>query len=206
MMEPSLPEEHATPRGSSPTIEDRHLVLIVVGSCLRAEEADRPLAYRLGRRIESWVKRHHQKLSLDMHPVVCTDLWYINHQQLQHRPTICIGGPKVNALSAYFAQHLPEAQRDQPDPRVLIQIDPEFTDLRVCSLGVISTASCVRRRRRSSPAPSDAAAADPAASKASIAPNASSRCCAIAGTLRVPGGRGRVASRLPGWVRSWTLT
>jgi len=135
MMEPSLPEEHATPRGSSPTIEDRHLVLIVVGSCLRAEEADRPLAYRLGRRIESWVKRHHQKLSLDMHPVVCTDLWYINHQQLQHRPTICIGGPKVNALSAYFAQHLPEAQRDQPDPRVLIQIDPEFTDLRVCLWG-----------------------------------------------------------------------
>ena len=107
-----MPNDEKTSSGSTPTINDRHLG-----------------------RIEAWVKRHHDQLSLDMHPVVCTDLWYINHNELQTRPTICLGGPKVNALSAYFAQHLPEEQQQQPDPRVLIQIDPDFTDLRVCLWG-----------------------------------------------------------------------
>lgn len=120
---------------SQPITDERHMVLIVVGSSLRAEEADRPLAYRLLRRIEAWAKRHRDQMSLAMHPVICTDLWYINHAQLQKRPTICLGGPGVNALSAYFAQNLPDDQKNQPDPRVLIQIDPDFTDLRVCVWG-----------------------------------------------------------------------
>jgi len=118
-----------------PATDERQLVLIVVGSSLRAEEADRPLAYRLLRRIEAWAKRHREQMTLRMQPVICTDLWYINHADLQKRPTICLGGPGVNALSAYFAQHLPDDQKNQPDPRVLIQIDPDFTDLRVCVWG-----------------------------------------------------------------------
>jgi hypothetical protein len=118
-----------------PATDERQLVLIVVGSSLRAEEADRPLAYRLLRRIEAWAKRHREQMSVAMAPTICTDLWYINHTELQKRPTICLGGPGVNALSAYFAQHLPDDQKNQPDPRVLIQIDPDFTDLRVCVWG-----------------------------------------------------------------------
>ena len=118
-----------------PATDERQLVLIVVGSSLQAEEADRPLAYRLLRRIEAWAKRHRGQMSVQMQPVICTDLWYINHADLQKRPTICLGGPGVNALSAYFAQHLPDDQKNQPDPRVLIQIDPDFTDLRVCVWG-----------------------------------------------------------------------
>jgi len=118
-----------------PATDERQLVLIVVGSSLRAEEADRPLAYRLLRRIEAWAKRHREQMTVRMQPVICTDLWYINHADLQKRPTICLGGPGVNALSAYFAQHLPDDQKNQPDPRVLIQIDPDFTDLRVCVWG-----------------------------------------------------------------------
>jgi len=131
-----------------PATDERQLVLIVVGSSLRAEEADRPLAYRLLRRIEAWAKRHREQMTLRMQPVICTDLWYINHADLQKRPTICLGGPGVNALSAYFAQHLPDDQKNQPDPRVLIQIDPDFTDWMAPVALEIEKAIQPRRRPR----------------------------------------------------------
>lgn len=109
------------------------LLLIVVGTHLRAEEADRPLAYRLLRRIERWLDRHADVLEGTIQPIVCSDVWYLNNEDLQQRPTISIGGPGVNALSAFFAQHLPEDA--DSERQVLIQIDPDFTDLRVCIWG-----------------------------------------------------------------------
>jgi hypothetical protein len=65
--------------------------------------------------------------------VVCSDVWYLNSEELQARPTISIGGPGVNALAAYFAQDLDEEPDE--DTQVLIQIDPDFTDLRVSIWG-----------------------------------------------------------------------
>jgi len=126
-----LPEDEQ----ATPTMTERQLLMIVVGSSLRAEEADRPMAYRLQRRIEGWIKKHDQCLGVDIKPTLCTDLWYLNHADLQKQPTICLGGPGVNALSSYFAQHLPAGQREERHPRVLIQIDPDYTDLRVCLWG-----------------------------------------------------------------------
>jgi len=44
-------------------------------------------------------------------------------------PTITLGGPGVNALSAYLADKLsPALVRDE---KLLIQLDPDFVDLRV---------------------------------------------------------------------------
>jgi hypothetical protein len=114
-------------------IEQGHVILIVVGACLRAEIADRPLAYRLQRRVRRWLRRHDQALNVPIEPVVCTEVWYLNSEELQQQPTVSIGGPGVNALSAFFADQLEE----EPDQeQAIIQIDPEFTDLRVCIWGV----------------------------------------------------------------------
>ncbi len=112
--------------------EDFYPVVIVVGAHPRAEEADRPLAYRLRSEIERWKARHAELLEVELAAMVCTDLWYLNDEDLRRKPTVCIGGPGVNALSAYLAKHLGETQM-QAD--VLMQLDEDFTDLRVIIWG-----------------------------------------------------------------------
>ncbi|MEM1107442.1 MAG: hypothetical protein AAGH99_01995 [Planctomycetota bacterium] len=112
--------------------EAPHRVMIVVGSHLRAEEADRPLAYRMVEEIEQWKERYQAQLGVELEPIVCTDLWYLNHEDLRALPTICIGGPGVNALSAYLAKHLTEENKEAD---VLLQIDPDFIDLQACIWG-----------------------------------------------------------------------
>ena len=83
-------------------------MLIVVGAHLRAEVADRPLAYRLRERIHAWLEKFGTGMNVPIMPVVCTDIWYMNQEPLQNRPTISLGGPGVNALSAYYGQKLPQ--------------------------------------------------------------------------------------------------
>src|SRR5690606_11668912 len=63
-----------------------NLLLIVVGAHLRAEEADRPLAYKLKRRIDAWLDQNAARLNIDIEPIVCSDLWYLNQEHLQQRP------------------------------------------------------------------------------------------------------------------------
>lgn len=118
---------------ADPGVDPSNLLLIVVGAHLRAEQADRPLAYRLRDRIEKWVASHHNSLATPILPVVCTDIWYLNHNVLHARPTVSIGGPGVNALSSHFAKSI--VGRNESDQQVVIQIDPEFTDLRVSIWG-----------------------------------------------------------------------
>ena len=123
-----------------PDVDETNAVLIVVGSHLRAEERDRPLAYGLQKRIEHWRDQHADQLDVPLTPLVCTDLWYLNHADLQRRPTICLGGPGVNALAAinanqsdddYAESGEPPREPEALEPRVTIMIDPDFTHLRV---------------------------------------------------------------------------
>ena len=122
-----------------PDVDESNAVLIVVGSHLRAEERDRPLAYGLRTRIEHWREMHKDQLDVPLTPLVCTDLWYLNHADLQRRPTICLGGPGVNALAAINANQSDDGDEDErpaeppeaQEPRVTIMIDPDFTHLRV---------------------------------------------------------------------------
>lgn len=118
---------------SEPGVDTAHLLLIVVGAHLRAEQADRPLAYRLRDAVDSWVAKHERLLTTPIRPLVCSDIWYLNHNVLHARPTISIGGPGVNALSSHFARSIENKVSD--DPQVVLQIDPEFTDLRISIWG-----------------------------------------------------------------------
>ncbi|NJL31506.1 MAG: hypothetical protein HC898_07695 [Phycisphaerales bacterium] len=115
-------------------MELSNLLLIVVGAHLRAEIADRPLAYRLSDTIANWLGRRSPKLNVRFAPVVCSDIWYMNQAQLQRRPTISVGGPGSTALSAYYAQKLSPAVVS--DNQMIIQLDPEYVDLRVCVWGM----------------------------------------------------------------------
>jgi len=112
---------------------EARVVLIVVGARLRAEVGDRPLAYKLQKRIRRWLARHQQSLATTIEPVVCSDVWYLNSDELRARPTISIGGPGVDAFAALLAEDLDEDPGEEQ--QVLIQIDPDFTDLRASIWG-----------------------------------------------------------------------
>jgi hypothetical protein len=113
-------------------LDPQRLLLIVVGAHLEAERADRPLGYRLRDDVVRW-----QEATPDadpLTPMVCTDLWYLNAQELMLRPTIAVGRPEHNAVSAYFANRLPAAL--VIDESLQVQLDPEFITLQACVWGV----------------------------------------------------------------------
>ncbi len=107
------------------------LILIVLGAHLHAEIAHRPLGYRLAQEIVLWQAKHPQAEPLD--PVLCTDLWYLNAGALMERPTVSIGPPEVNAVSAYLGNRLPVVF--VIEDRLQVQMDPELIGLHACIWG-----------------------------------------------------------------------
>ncbi len=105
-------------------------ILIVTGSSLRAEQADRPLAYHLKERIEDRLREQGRDGEL----AVLSDLWYLNAEALQKLPMISVGGPGINAVSAYLYRKLSNAL--VIDDTLMIQMDVELQDLRVSLWGV----------------------------------------------------------------------
>jgi hypothetical protein len=95
------------------------LMLIVTGSTLSAERFDRPSAYWLRDRIGESLARAAPGRSV----LVCSDLWYMNHDELRVLPTISIGPPAQNALAAFLADKLPTLYA--VDGRFLVQGDPD---------------------------------------------------------------------------------
>jgi hypothetical protein len=102
------------------------LLLIVTGSSLRAEMADRPMAYRLQKAI-----RRRMAAEAIVRPVVIGDIWYLNSEPLQQLPTISVGSPDVNAVSQFFFPKLSTALGI--DGLLLIQMDVALEDHR-CSV------------------------------------------------------------------------
>ncbi len=117
---------------SDPDIDQ--LLLIVTGASLRAEMADRPLAYALGETIQNELHRRTQSTTWPIRPVVCADVWYVNNRQLHDRPTISIGGPGANALSAYLYEKLPTALAIED--QLVIQLDVAYSTLAVAIWGM----------------------------------------------------------------------
>jgi len=110
---------------------------IVVGSSLDAEVYDRPVGERLARTIgRRLIERGAGEL---IRPVVCTDLWYLNHDELRARPTVSIGRPERNALSAYLGDRTPSAY--VVDDVLIVQADPEMSEPVVCCWGVDAAAT-----------------------------------------------------------------
>jgi hypothetical protein len=133
------------------------MILIVVGAHLRAEAADRPLAYALREKAHRWLNAHfpapadapdpgadpseHDEFDPGAprpgHPcsvLVCTDVWYLNDASLRVWPTISLGGPGVNALSAYLADKLPGVL--VVDDVLMIQMDPELAEATAAVWGI----------------------------------------------------------------------
>ena len=104
-------------------------LLIVTGSTVRAEQADRPLAYHLKNVIEKQLV----ELGGDLQIVVISDLWYLNSQALQKVPMISVGGPGVNAVAANLYEKLSKTLI--VDERLVIQMDLHLQDLRASVWG-----------------------------------------------------------------------
>lgn len=96
----------------------RATVLIVVGHGILPEEEDRPIAYELKRLIVDRAQGRE-----DRSAVVLTDIWALNQEMAEFFPTIAVGGPSVNALTAQIYEELPVAfTRDQ---ELFIQMDAD---------------------------------------------------------------------------------
>ncbi len=100
----------------------------MTGSTLCAEHLDRPIAYALAQRI-----RESLPTSAPLAPIVCSDIWWLNNDELAAQPTISLGSPDSNALSAFLARRLPSAFAIDGVLNVLL--DPEFPEPHACVFG-----------------------------------------------------------------------
>lgn len=87
--------------------EPTRVLPIIVGAGPGPELGDRPLAYALRDAILELAPRVIP--GTDLHPLVLTDLWYLNDSELMLQPTMSIGSPGKNAASALLATRLPTA-------------------------------------------------------------------------------------------------
>ena len=97
-------------------IDTDETVLIVTGSEIDAEMNDRPVAYELKGEID----RRGGGRSF-RRAVVVSDHWYAQNRIFHLCPTVAIGGPGVNRLSAALVNELPTIL--QRGERVFIQGD-----------------------------------------------------------------------------------
>lgn len=110
-------------------------LLIVTGLSLDAERSCRPLAYTVREHVAAWLDLEEDEGGrASLEPLVCADVWWLNNPDLRACPTISIGGPEQNALTAYLADKLPSVFA--MDGRVLVQMDLEGVDLLATCWGV----------------------------------------------------------------------
>ena len=122
-------------------IDTDRLILIVTGSTLRAEMADRPIAETLRSRMFAWRDGEHPHADPPGAPnarpydvVICSDLWYLNDESLHLLPTVSVGGPGVNAAAAHLADKTPSAF--VVDDTLIVQMDPELRNLQASVWGM----------------------------------------------------------------------
>jgi len=115
-------------------LDTSRLILIVTGAHLHAELLDRPVAYALRQHLMDWLEQAGETLNpLSPRVLVCSDVWYLNNDPLRNRPTISIGGPGVNALTAFLADKLPSAFAIED--RLIVQADLDFQETVACCWG-----------------------------------------------------------------------
>lgn len=107
------------------------MLLVVTGACPRAERMDRPLAARIKAEVEL---RLRDRLAEEPDVLVLSDVWYLNAKELHQIPTISVGGPGVNHLSAYWQRRLPYVLL--VENVFQIQMDVKGTDHRCCIWGM----------------------------------------------------------------------
>ena len=120
------------------TLSAPSTLVLVTGASLESELTDRALAYQLRSRILAW-QDHETACTEPLLPVVFSDLWYLNNDELRLRPTITVGRPETNAAAAFFATKIPTAM--VVDDRLRIHLDPELVDDKACLWGVDAAAT-----------------------------------------------------------------
>jgi hypothetical protein len=114
------------------------LICIVVGVQLRAELGDRPLAYRVEQevraRLEARLGKPPEGEPPKLAPVVLSDVYYLNNEELHSRPAISVGGPGMNAFSAMLVDKLPTAVAIEKT--LVVQMDLDMEDPRCAVWGM----------------------------------------------------------------------
>ena len=117
---------------------DEPSIVIVVGADLRAEALDRPIAAALLRGVNMLLGKEAAAAGKTLPAaVICTDVWYLNSGHLRLCPTISLGGPELNALSAYLIGRLPPVFAIEG--RYAIHADPKRDQLAACVWGIDAT-------------------------------------------------------------------
>ena len=121
-----------------PEVDTDRLIWIVTGVQLNAELGDRPLAYRVEKEVRKLLRKalgpRPKGQPPRLSPVVVSDVFYLNSEDVQGRPVVSIGGPGMNALSAMLANELPTAAAIEET--LVIQMDMEMEDLRCAVWGM----------------------------------------------------------------------
>jgi hypothetical protein len=124
------------------------LIAIVTGIQLRAELGDRPLAYHVEREVREFLDAHlpeRQPGELpQLAPVVVSDVFYLNNDALQSRPTIAIGGPGMNALTATLVEELPTALAIDETLVIQMNLDAGAEDAHRCAVWGMTHLDTVR--------------------------------------------------------------
>ena len=119
-------------------VDTGRLIPIVTGIQLKAELGDRPLAYRIERevrdRLNVAIGKPPEGEPPRLAPAVVSDVFYLNNDAIQARPTISIGGPGMNAVSAMLVEVLPTALAIENT--LVIQMDQEMNDPRCAVWGM----------------------------------------------------------------------
>lgn len=108
------------------------IILIVVGTSLRAEEADRPLAYYLKQQVERALEDAGEAGRMTV--LVAADLRWLHEDALQGFPTISLGGPGVNFLAQRWVEELPLSLA--VDNQYYVQMDPDLDEAKVSLWGM----------------------------------------------------------------------
>ncbi len=112
-------------------IDVNQTILIVVGTELKPEEIDRPLAYFLKSAIES-------SPLFGNHPfrkcIVISDALYEHDRIIAACPTVAIGGPGVNRAAARMVEKLPVYL--SKDNKFYIQLEKGFKDPKISIWGM----------------------------------------------------------------------
>ncbi len=118
-------------------MDPAQLLLVVVGAHPKAEAADRVIAGWVREKMLAWLDRQFGPREKGAHPctvMLCTDVWYLNDQDLRECPVVSIGGPGVNALSTALGGRIPSAF--VIDNVLVVQLDTEFEELKACCWGM----------------------------------------------------------------------
>lgn len=101
-----MPANHL-PAGLTIDLDDPGVV-IVVGADLRAETFERPIANALLNSVNAAMSVESESCGRVLPAaVICTDVLYLNSEHLRLCPTLSVGGPELNALSAYLIGRVP---------------------------------------------------------------------------------------------------